>query len=115
MKITADTAEKAVLATLGERLARYRLNRNLTQAELAAEAGVSLPTVVRMEAGSSTQLSRFLRVLRALQLLENLEALIPEPPLSPLQQLKLQGRQRRRAAGGKQPAAPASAWNWADD
>lgn len=116
MKIMAYTAEDALLTALGERLARHRLNRNLTQAELAREAGVSLPTVVRMEGGNSVQLSSFLRVLRALDLLENLEGLLPEPPPSPMQQLKQQGRTRRRASGKHRVAEPAPpAWQWADD
>ena len=50
-------SDGAVLNLLGERLGRHRLDHNLTQADLAAAAGVSKRTVERLEAGGSTQLS----------------------------------------------------------
>jgi hypothetical protein len=37
MKITKQVTDEAILAELGGRLARIRLDRNLTQAQLAAE------------------------------------------------------------------------------
>jgi transcriptional regulator with XRE-family HTH domain len=86
----------------------------MTQEALAKEAGVSLPTVQRIESGRSTQSSNLLRVLRALGLLANLDALVPEPPVSPLKQAKLQGRRRRRASSsrGDDKTPP---WSWGDD
>jgi transcriptional regulator with XRE-family HTH domain len=116
MKFKVQDSDAACLQELGERLARLRLNRNQTQAALAREAGVSLRTVVRMEQGESVQLTNLLRVLRALGLLENLEVLIPEPAESPLQQLKRQGRIRRRASSHRESAEPAEdAWSWGEE
>lgn len=98
-----------------------RLERNLTQAALAAEAGVSKRTVGRLEAGEvATQLSGFVRVCRALGLLERFELLVPEPLPSPLAQLASRGRTRKRASGkparaGKAGAAGRTAWTWGDD
>ena len=91
--------DDAVLAALGERLAQRRLRRDLTQQQLADEAGVSRRTLVRLEAGESTQLTNLVRVLRALGLLENLPALVPAPGPSPLQQLRNRGKRRKRASG----------------
>ena len=94
-----DTAtDHAVLAALGEQLARRRLQQNLTQASLAREAGVSLSTVVRLERGASTQLTNLVRVLRVLDLLANLRALVPPPLPSPLEQLRTHAKERRRAS-----------------
>ena len=59
------TSDDAALETLGRRLARHRLNRNLTQAALAAQAGVSTPTVQRIEQGHSSQAANLIRILRA--------------------------------------------------
>ena len=39
------------IAELGNRISRHRLNQDLSQAELARQAGISLRTVARMEAG----------------------------------------------------------------
>ena len=66
MAIQTETTDQQVLAELGDRLAQYRLNRNLTQDQLAREAGVSKRTVVRLENGQSSQMTNLVRVLRAL-------------------------------------------------
>ena len=45
MKITKQANDAAVLAKIGWRLAQVRLGRNLTQVQLAEQAGVSTPSV----------------------------------------------------------------------
>ncbi|MEO8204057.1 MAG: helix-turn-helix transcriptional regulator [Betaproteobacteria bacterium] len=114
MKITGELVDAAVLRELGERLARIRLGRNLTQADLATQAGVSKRTVERMEAGGPTQLVNLVRVCRALGLADRLEVLIPEPIPSPVAQLKLRGKERKRAATPK-ATAKTGKWKWADE
>jgi transcriptional regulator with XRE-family HTH domain len=111
MKISNQLVDEAILRELGERLTRLRLERNLAQAELAIEAGVSKRTIERMEAGGATQLVNLVRVCRALGLVEGFEALLPEPVPSPVAQLKLRGRQRKRASPAK-PGEPAGKWQW---
>lgn len=108
-------SDDTVLAALGARLARTRLERNLSQQRLAAEAGISKRTLERMEAGEDGKLSNLVRVLRALGLAEGLDQLLPEPLPSPIEQLKLHGRRRRRA--GRTAPAPAvpQPWTWGDD
>lgn len=116
MKIGAELADGVVLRELGERLTRIRLERNLTQAALAEQAGVAKRTVERLEAGEvATQLSGFLRVCRVLGLLERFDALVPEPRPSPIEQLKLQGRKRQRASGAKTGATQPKKWTWGDE
>ena len=110
----SDLSDKALLRQLGERLLQYRLNRNITQEALAKEAGVSVRTINRVERGHSTQLSNFFRLLRSLGLLDNMDALIPEPALSPIQQIKLQGKNRKRASS-EEPVKDNDAWTWGDD
>jgi len=98
MKSSRYVSDSAVLRELGVRLAAQRLTLNLTQAQLAAQAGLAKRTVERLESGSSTQLSAFLRVCRVLGLQERLDLLVPEPAPSPVAQLRLKGRTRKRAS-----------------
>jgi len=119
MKITALTTDAAVLGELGERLSRTRLERNLTQRELAAEAGVERKAIQRLEAGESVTLLSLIRILRALGLLEVLDGLVPEPTPSPIELLSLQGRRRRRASGararGSGRRSQPGTWRWGDE
>lgn len=115
MIIDNSLADDSVLQELGLRLAAARLARDLTQAELAAEAGISKRTLERLETGqAATQLSGFVRVCRALKLLDRLDALIPAATAaSPLAELERKGKRRRRASGGK-AAKPAKPWTWGE-
>jgi putative transcriptional regulator len=115
MAIPMETTDRRVLAELGDRLARYRLNRNLTQDQLAREAGVSKRTVVRLESGQSSQVTNLVRVLRALGLLGNLDALVPAPLASPIEALKAKARRRHRASPTSKRPKPKSEWTWGDE
>jgi putative transcriptional regulator len=114
MKINDTLSDAAVLEELGQRIARYRLNRNMTQGALATESGVSTPTVQRLENGQSTQASNLIRILRTLHLLENLDALVPEPAISPLQQARMQGKTRQRASSPRKRQTH-TRWTWDTD
>ncbi|MGA2164826.1 MAG: helix-turn-helix transcriptional regulator [Solirubrobacteraceae bacterium] len=111
------TTDAAVLAELGRRLARHRLERNLTQPELADEAGVGQATVQRAERGESVQLTSMIKLLRALGLLGGLDVAIPESIDLPIAQLEREQRKRRRrASGGHRPAEPpGQPWTWGDE
>ncbi len=111
--------DEAFLTQLGGRVARLRLSKNLTQQQLAEQAGLGLRTVQRLELGvAATQLSGFVRICRVLGLMDRLEALVPEETASPMELLKLQNRQRRRASGtgsgGTKAAGKSKAWTWGD-
>jgi transcriptional regulator with XRE-family HTH domain len=112
MPIQRLMTDEALLRELGHRIAQQRLDRNLSQAQLAEQAGISKRTLERLEAGAAaTQLSLFLRVLRQLDLLERLDLLIPEPQPSPLALLELQKAGRKRASR-RRIAKPAGSWAW---
>lgn len=116
MKMSSQMTDEAVLELVGERLAGLRLARNLTQQQLAEQAGLGLRTVQRLELGAAaTQLSGFVRVCRVLGLMENLETFIPEPAVSPMAQLKQTGRKRQRATGRKAASEQAKPWTWGDE
>ena len=115
MKLTNDNSDSAVLKEMGNRIAQYRLNQDKTQAALAQEAGVSNRTMTRVENGNSIQASSLIRILRALKLVDNLDGLIPEPVASPVQQLKLQGKQRKRASSKFEKPSSEGTWSWGDE
>lgn len=112
----AHATDSALLGTLGERLAEARLARNRTQADLAREAGISRRTLVRLEAGESTQLTNLIRVLRALGLVGNLDALVPAPAPSPLAEFRDEEARRQRATGRRAAEAESpGGWTWGDE
>jgi transcriptional regulator with XRE-family HTH domain len=113
VKIEANISDDAVLGEIGERLARTRLERNLSQERLAKEAGVSKATIERLEAGEPVKSSSLIRVLRSLGRLEALDQLLPEPLPSPIERLRLQGRRRQRA--GSRRTEQAAPWRWGDE
>jgi len=94
-KLTDDE----VLAELGGRLRRYRLQGNIRQAELARIAGISLRTLGNIERGKDVQLGTVIRILRALGRLDSLDAFLPEAGVSPMELLRSHGRSRQRAGG----------------
>ena len=115
MKIDQKMTDDTLLKLLGERLAALRLARNLTQRQLAEQAGLGLRTVQRLELGAAaTQLSGFIRVCRVLGLVEHFDTLIPEPVVSPMAQLKLQSRKRKRATGKQEAKGRPKSWTWGE-
>jgi transcriptional regulator with XRE-family HTH domain len=115
MRIDSFLTDDTVLDELGQRLARTRLARNMSQLQLAQEAGIAERTVARIERGESTTLVNFVRVLRALGLVEGLDQLVPEPAPNPLVELELRGRQRRRASTRRDSGGTRGGWLWGDE
>jgi transcriptional regulator with XRE-family HTH domain len=116
MHIDEILTDAAVLATLGRRLARHRLERNWTQAELAAAAGVGQATVQRAERGESVQMTSMVKLLRALELLAGLDTAVPESIELPIAKLERERRKpRKRARARRDPDADAQPWRWGDE
>jgi transcriptional regulator with XRE-family HTH domain len=110
MKIDDYLTDAVVLGEIGSRIKRARLDANLTQAQLAQQAGIAKRTVERLESGDSSDSLALIRVLRVLKLLVNLEYLLPDAPQSPVTLLKGHGHQRKRVRAGQlEPEAP---WTW---
>ena len=116
MKIANQATDAAVLIEIGRRLARVRLEKNLTQIQLAEQAGVSKSTVQRLESGDvSPLLSGFIRICRVLDLMERFDLLVPEPVPSPIEQLKLGGKLRKRASRTRVPKPSPRKWQWGNE
>ena len=115
MNISKLLTDDAILAETGKRIARCRLDHQLTQADVAEQAGVSKRTVERIEAGASAQMSTIIRILRILDLLPGLDNLVPEPGPRPMELLKLKGKVRQRASSNQRSDRTGKKWSWGDD
>lgn len=107
--------EGKIEEVLCQRLAAIRLNRNITQAELAREAGVATRTIRRMEKGEGTSLATFIRVLKALKLESRLETLLPSQQVQPIERVNKATRVRERASGKRKKESNAPPWKWGDE
>ncbi len=116
MNITKMMTDEAVLAETGKRIARYRIDQQMTQAALAEQAGVSKRTVERVEAGASVQFSTIIRILRTLHLLPGLDRMIPPPSPRPMDLLRQKGKIRQRASSASSliEVGAGEKWSWSE-
>jgi len=75
------------LLLLGQRIAELRLSRQLKQAELAYEAGVSHRTLQRLEAGEPVKSDGLIKVIKCLGHLDNVLAALDTLGFSPYEKL----------------------------
>jgi transcriptional regulator with XRE-family HTH domain len=71
--------------TMGEHIRTLRLQRNIDQRELAAQAGVALNAVKSLEAGRTTTTKTLIGVLRILNRTDWIDSLSPSISINPLQ------------------------------
>jgi putative transcriptional regulator len=100
-----------IIKALFERIEEIRLSRNISQAALAKEAGVSRSTITRLADGQGVSVDSFIRVMQALGLTDHLEALLPNPSVRPVDRVRLDGSERRRASSKTKPT---ESWSWGD-
>jgi transcriptional regulator with XRE-family HTH domain len=86
---------------IGQRIRALRLREGWTQTDLAQRAGVSRPTIERLERGGEITLSRLLRISATLGALESFAELLPVPAPLNIQDLtkrvRIRARRKRNA------------------
>jgi transcriptional regulator with XRE-family HTH domain len=87
----------ALVAEIGQRVQKRRLNLNISQEELAKTSGVSRTAICHLEAGNSVNLLSLLGILRGLDCLGEMESFLPPDQISPIQLAKLEGKVRQRS------------------
>ncbi len=112
MQIDKVMSDDAILAELGGRLARRRIDLQLTQAALAHEAGVSKRTVERIESGASAQMVSIIRICRVLDLMPGLDQIAPQAGPRPMDMIKIKGKVRKRASSSRNRRAADDEWTW---
>jgi transcriptional regulator with XRE-family HTH domain len=115
MRISNSLSDDSVLAELGKRIVDRRISLQLTQAELAEQAGISKRTVERVESGASAQMAGIIRIFRALDVLPGLDLMLPETGPSPTDLLRRKGKTRLRASSRATSSSAESPWTWKDD
>jgi transcriptional regulator with XRE-family HTH domain len=105
MKITQLLPKESVLAELGRRLAKYRKHHGLNQERLAADAGIGVATLRRIEEGRDAQLGSWIKILIALGDSDTIDSLLPENLRSPMADVK----------GKTKPSAAKSPLSWGDE
>lgn len=71
------------LHEIGSRIRAYRIAYPLSQAELAAKAGIATRSLSRLENGEDIQFGNLVKILIALDLDSNIDMLIPDPNKRP--------------------------------
>lgn len=99
MRLQAMT-DDAIASAIGARLQELRLKKNLSQEQVAEEAGISRQTLINLLHGKGTMVN-LVAVLRAIGELERVTSLIEQVRPSPIQVIKMAGTQRVRATGAR--------------
>ena len=94
-------SDAAILKQLGAVLKQIRLKKNITQAQLATDAGLNRYTITQIEKGESTSLNTFIKILRVFDAFYLLDAFQISNEMSPMAYVKMQKEQRKRARGNR--------------
>ena len=113
MKISGDENNEFLLTEISARLRAYRIDRGITQKQLAEMAGVSVKSVERMEKGDNIRLTQLFNVLRVLGLTSNLNLLIPEQMLHPTD--IFEGIKPRQRVSVRKSISEEAEWKWGDE
>jgi len=113
MKITFYSSSDEIQKELGNRAKAIRIDMELTQGELAKQAGVSPKTVSNLETGKDVSFRTVIEIIRALGCLQNMDILLPEQIIRP-SQLAEMGKKRERAPRQRKKKDSAD-WTWGDE
>jgi transcriptional regulator with XRE-family HTH domain len=90
-------ADPAIVREICKGLKQMRLDKNLSQQELANRAGLSRITISHMESGRSANLLTIVQILRVFDKLNVFNEFVQEPEISPLILFEQQEKMRKKA------------------
>ena len=88
---------RAIAQEIGQRIEQLRLEKNITQQQLADEIGLSRVSYRQLAKGAA-KFENIIAALRVLGRMDLVEQFIAETTFSPMAQLKLKGKQPQRAS-----------------
>ena len=112
MKITEINSTKEIYTEIAERCKQYRISSNLTQADLAKKAFVSIKTISRFENGEDISLAKFFSILKVLGLSQNIDFLVPDHTERPSYNI---GNRQYRKRASKKKIMIKRIWKWGDE
>ena len=90
-----------IVMIICQALKQVRINKNISQQEIAERSGLDRTTISRMESGKSVSLLTFVQILRALDMLEVIHVFKAYQIESPIKRLKEEEKKRKRAGKSK--------------
>lgn len=112
MELSGNENNKTIMEEMGRRIKDVRVCMNLTQADMADRAGLSLATVVRMEKGESVKVENVLNVFRTIGVLQNVNLLVQEQTLRPTDMVDQTNKRQRASRAGRKDKQE---WIWGED
>lgn len=88
----------AIAQEIGQLIEQLRLEKNITQQQLADEIGLSRVSYRKL-ATSPAKFENIIAALRVLGRLDLVEQFVPEATFSPMAQLKLKGKKPQQVSG----------------
>ena len=102
-KMIRAVSDEALIRRLGAFVKHHRLKQNISQTELATNAGVSRSTLSIIERGDKFSLVSLIQVLRALDQLHIFDVFNVKQEISPIALSKLEKQKRKRASKSQKP------------
>jgi len=103
-------SDDALARHIGSYVRHHRMQKDMTQDEMAERAGMSRSTLSLLERGAPVKLSSLIQVLRVLDHLHVLDVFTVRQTISPLALVKEQKKMRRRASSRHTDSPNESDW-----
>ena len=91
-------SNKSLMETIGKFIQSHRLNQNISQNQVATDAGISRSTLSLLERGEKVRIDSLLQVLRVLNLLYIMDVFKIQDQISPIEYAKLKKKKRKQAS-----------------
>lgn len=107
------SSDNRLIELIGTKVKNLRLNKNMSQASVATDSGVTISVVQRLEKGAGCTLLNLIKILRGINGLNLISDFFKQEPVSPrmLAQLANKKKARKRASkSNNKPSKDTPSW-----